>query len=70
MAFLSSLFAGAPLILNLSFLQDVKNRVSEVTLWVAAVFYGIPMIGEEPAVWIPAFAGMTDICGIDYFTVP
>ena len=41
--FFLSLFAAVPLIVNLSFLQFAKNRVSEISLLVAAVLYCVPV---------------------------
>ena len=41
---LLSLFAGLPLIVNLSLLQIFKSRVAELFLLVAATFYGVPVI--------------------------
>ena len=42
-AFFLALFAGVPLIVNLSFLQFAKNRVSEISLLVGAVLYCVPV---------------------------
>jgi len=43
LAFIVALFATIPLIVNLSLLQFARNRVSEISLLVAAVLYCVPV---------------------------
>ena len=66
LAFLLSLFACLPLVVNLSLLRFFKNRVSETSLLIAAVFYSIPVFFQ----FIMVHRENLKTDGIVYFSFP